>query len=111
MTLLASGRFNPTLLRTGDVAVLFSLLAAPIFARLLPFGIDGRMAATIMGADRWTAGAALMAAHHPEAWRDLESAAALLRPNIAALAACRDAAAKTKKEQHCSIIVPAPGPG
>jgi hypothetical protein len=106
MTLLASGRFNPTLLRTGGVAVLFSLLAAPIFARLLPFGIDGRMAATIMGADRWTAGAALMAAQSSEAWRDLESAAELLTPNKAALGACRDAAAKTKKEQHCTLVVP-----
>ena len=66
MTLLASGRFDPTLLWTGGVAVLFCLLAAPIFARLLPFGLDGRMAATIMGADRWNAGAALMAAQSPE---------------------------------------------
>ena len=49
-----------------------------------------------------------MRAHHPEAWRDLESAAALLGPNIAALAACREAAAKTKKEQRCTVVVPAP---
>ena len=48
------------------------------------------MAATIMGADRWNAGAALMAAQSPEAWRDLEAAAALLVSNKAALAACRD---------------------
>jgi Family of unknown function (DUF6118) len=38
------------------------LIAAPFLARLLPFGLDGRIAATIMGADRWNAGAALMAA-------------------------------------------------
>jgi hypothetical protein len=31
-----------------------------------------------------------------------------LLPNKAALAACRDAAAKTKKEQHCVLVVPAP---
>jgi hypothetical protein len=54
------------------------------------------------------AGGALMAAQSPEAWRDLESAASLLLPNKAALAVCRDAAAKTKKEQHCSLVVPAP---
>jgi hypothetical protein len=71
--------------------------------------IDARMAATIMGADRFNAGAALMAAQSPEAWRDLESAAALLTPNKAALAACRDAAAKAKKEQRCMLVVPAPG--
>jgi len=48
-------------------------------------------------ADRWRAGGVLMESASPSAWRDLESAAALLAPNIAALAACRDAAAKAKK--------------
>jgi hypothetical protein len=91
----------------GIGAFFLGLLISPVFARVLPFGWDGRIAAYIMNADRWNAGTELMKAHHPEAWRDLESAAALLRPNIAALAACRDAAAKTKKEQHCAIVVPA----
>jgi hypothetical protein len=44
-----------------------------------------------------------MAAQSPEAWRDLESAAELQPPNKAALAACRDTAAKMKKEQHCTV--------
>jgi hypothetical protein len=30
--------------------------------------VDGRLAATIMGADRWNAGVALMAAQSPQAW-------------------------------------------
>jgi hypothetical protein len=93
---------------TGIGALILGLLISPMFARVLPFGWDGHVAAFIMQADRWNAGASLMQAHHPEAWQDLESAAALLKPNIAALAACRDAAAKTKKEQHCGIVVPAP---
>ena len=92
---------------TGSGAFFLGLLISPVFARVLPFGWDGHVAAFIMQADRWNAGTKLMQAHHPEAWRDLESAAALLGPNIASLAACRDAAAKTKKEQHCSIVVPA----
>ena len=92
---------------TAAVALAGGLLVSPFLARLSPFGWDGRIAATIMGADRWTAGAALMAAQSPQAWRDLEAAAALVAPNKAALAACRDAAAKTKKEQHCSVVVPA----
>jgi len=93
---------------TGITAFFLGLLISPMLARVLPFGWDGHVAAFIMNADRWNAGTQLMQAHHPEAWRDLESAAVLLRPNIAALAACRDAAAKTKKEQHCGIVVPAP---
>jgi hypothetical protein len=87
-------------------ALALGLLVAPLLARLLPFGLDGRIAAMIMGEDRWKAGAALMAAQSPEAWRDLESAAALVIANEPALAACRDAAAKAKKEQHCLLVVP-----
>jgi hypothetical protein len=94
-------------LACGGAAFLLGLLISPVFARVLPFGWDGRVAAFILQADRWNAGTKLMQAHHPEAWHDLESAAVLLKPNIAALAACRDAAAKSKKEQHCSVIVPA----
>jgi Family of unknown function (DUF6118) len=94
---------------TAAIALAGGIIVSPFLARLLPFGIDGRMAATIMGADRWNAGAALMAAQSPEARRDLEAAAALLMSNKAALAACRDAAVKTKKEQHCTVaVVPAP---
>jgi hypothetical protein len=93
---------------TGGAALLLGLLISPIFARWLPFGWDGQVAAFIMRADRWRAGAALMAAASPEAWQDLESAAAFLKPNIATLAACRDSAAKSKKEQHCILVVPAP---
>jgi len=50
---------------------------------------------------------ALIPARSPGAWRDLESAAELLTPNKAALAACRDTAAKMKKERHCTVVVPA----
>ena len=93
---------------TGGAALLLGLLVSPVFARFLPFGLDGHVAAFIMHADRWNAGAALMQAQSPQGWRDLEAAAELLTPNKAALAACRDVAAKMKKEQHCAIIVAAP---
>lgn len=93
---------------TAIGAFFLGLLISPMFARVLPFGWDGQVAAFIMNGDRWNAGIQLMQAHHPEAWRDLESAAALLKPNIAALAACREAAAEAKKEQRCTIVVPAP---
>jgi hypothetical protein len=93
---------------TGFAAVLLGLLISPLFARLLPFGLDGRVAAFILHANGWEAGAAFMEAGSPEAWRHLKSAADLLQPNEATLAACRDAAAKMKKEQHCTVVVPAP---
>jgi hypothetical protein len=93
---------------TAAIALTVGLIISPFIGRLLPFGWDGEVAAFIMNADRWHAGGALMQAQSPEAWRDLESAASLLLPNKAALAACRDAAAKTKKDQHCVLVVPAP---
>src|SRR5579859_1038607 len=92
---------------TGGATFILGLLISPIFARALPFGWDGHVAAFIMNADRWGAGAALMEAGSPEAWRHLKSAAALLQPNESALAACWEAAAKTKKEQRCTVVMPA----
>jgi hypothetical protein len=96
------------LLSTAAGALIVGLIISPVLARALPFGLDGRLAAFMMRADRWNAGAALMQTQNPDAWGNLESAASLLAPNKVALAACRDAAAKTKKEQHCSVVVPAP---
>ncbi|HLZ97772.1 MAG TPA: DUF6118 family protein [Steroidobacteraceae bacterium] len=93
---------------TGGATFILGLLISPMFARVLPFGWDGQMAAFIMHGDRWNAGAALMEAGSPQAWRDLESAARLLTPNKVALAACWEAAAKMKKEQRCTVVVPAP---
>jgi hypothetical protein len=93
---------------TGIAAFVLGLLISPMFARLLPFGWDGHVAAFIMNADRWDAGSALMKAQSPEAWNVLMAAGKLTADNSAALGACRDAAAKTKKEQRCSVLVPAP---
>ena len=93
---------------TGAAVLLIGLLCAPFVARLLPFGLDGRVAATIMGTDRWQAGGKLMAAASPAAWRDLSIAAGVLEAKKEALALCRDAAARAKKEQRCTVTVPAP---
>ena len=96
------------LLIAGVAALVFGLVSSPIFARLLPFGLDGRVAAFIMAGDRWEAGGALMQADSPTRWADLVSASELLPANRAVLAMCREAAAKTKKEQRCTLVVPAP---
>jgi hypothetical protein len=93
---------------TGIGALFLGLLISPVVARVLPFGWDGQVAAFIMQADRWGAGTALMKAGNPEAWRGLMDDFNFVQSNQAALAACREAAAKSKKEQHCSVIVTAP---
>jgi hypothetical protein len=93
------------LMWTGGIALLFGVLASPIFAHLLPFGWDGRVAAIVMNADRWTAGSTLMQAENPEAWRGLMDDFNLVKSNRDVVGGCLAAAAKTKKEQHCSIVV------
>jgi hypothetical protein len=93
---------------TAGVALSVGLLMSPMCAALLPLGWDGRVAAFIMKSDRWNAGARLMQDQNPEAWRALMEAGKLTRDNQAALALCRDAAAKAKKEQHCLVVVLAP---
>jgi hypothetical protein len=95
---------------TGIAAFFLGLLISPMFARLLPFGWDAQVAAFIMNADRWEAGSALMKAQSPEAWNVLMAAGKLTADNSAALGACRDAAAKAKKEQRCSVVVPPAAP-
>jgi hypothetical protein len=92
----------------GIGAFFLGLLISPMFPRVLPFGWDGRVAAFIMNGDRWGAGSALMKAQSSEAWNVLMAAGRLATDNSEALGACRNAAAKSKKEQHCGIVVPAP---
>jgi hypothetical protein len=96
------------LLWTGIVALLCGLLASPAFARLLPFGWNESVAVSILGTDRWNAGQQLMKSSNPTGWVTLATEMNLAETNHDALRACRVAAAQTKKEQRCTIIVPAP---
>ena len=82
------------------------LIVSPLIAGLLPFGLDGRVAALVMKEDRWHAGMSLMEAGNPDGWRGVVDASNLVRVNREALAACREAVARVKKEQRCTISVP-----
>ena len=93
---------------TAAVALVAGLVLSPYVARLLPFGWDAGVAATILHADRWNAGQELMKSTNPSGWAAVTAEMNLVEPNHAALTACREAAEKTKKEQHCTIVVPAP---
>jgi len=83
------------------------LLASPFVAGALPFGLDGRIAALIMKADRWEAGEALMQAGNPDGWQRALNAWNLVRANQKEIAACGEAVAKSTKDQGCTITVPA----
>ncbi len=49
----------------------------------------------------------LMKASDPVGWATLAAEMNLAQANHEALNACREAAQRTKKEKHCSIVVPA----
>jgi len=72
------------------------------------FGWDANVEALIMNSDRRTAGIELMKSTNPTGWETLAAEMNLVEPNHAALNACRAAAARTKSEQHCVFVVPAP---
>ena len=91
------------LLWAASGALVIGLLVSPFVAGLR----DSAVAAVIMNANRWNAGIALMQAGSPDGWRGVADASNLVRVNQEALAACREAAAKAKKEQRCTITVPA----
>ena len=86
-------------------ALVLGILLSPFLARLLPFGLDSRVAALVMHQDRWNAGAQLMAAENPDSWRSIQLADELVRANAFAINQCRETAAKLNKEQRCSITV------
>jgi hypothetical protein len=93
---------------TAAAALLLGLLVSPFAARLLPFGWDAGVAATMLHADRWNAGQALMKSSNPGGWSTLAAEINLAEANHDALSTCREAAARTKKEQRCTIVVAAP---
>lgn len=93
---------------SGLGAFFLGLLISPAFARVLPFGWDGHIAAFIMNADRWSAGSALMEAGNPKAWQIFRRDFDVVKSNQSVLEACQAAAVKMKKEQHCNITVAAP---
>jgi hypothetical protein len=95
------------LLWAASGALVVGLLVSPFVAGVLPFGGDSAVAAVIMNADRWNAGIALMQAASPDGWRGVAAASDLVRVNQEVLTTCREAAAKAKKEQRCTITVPA----
>jgi len=93
---------------TAAAAFTVGLVLSPFAARLLPFGWDAAVAADIMHADRWHAGQALVKSNDPAGWTTLAAEIDLAEANHDVLSTCREAAATSKKEQRCSIVLPVP---
>ncbi|MGA0607244.1 DUF6118 family protein [Phenylobacterium sp. VNQ135] len=93
---------------TGGAAFAVGLVFSPLVASVLPLGLNTRVAALVMRADRWTAGMDLMNAGNPAAWARLDADIDLIADNREAVDACRETAAKTGKAQRCTIMLPPP---
>lgn len=81
-----------------------------IILRALPDSWHGpeKMAAHIVGEPSiWEAGARLMRAGNPEAWRGVVEAAQMVRDNRETIGGCEKAAAKTAEPVRCTIDVDA----
>jgi hypothetical protein len=96
---------------TAGTAFAVGLALSPIIAGLLPLGLNTRLAALVMREDRWAAGADLMQAGNSSGWARLDADARFVGDNRQAIDACREAAARTGKFQHCSLtLAPPPAP-
>ncbi len=93
---------------TGMATLALGIVTSPFIAARLPFGWNGRVAALVMRTDRWRAAEALMRADDPNSWAAALAMVDLGKANSEALGACRETAAKTRKEQRCSLVVPVP---
>ncbi len=97
------------LMMVGAIAFVIGFMAFPFVIRAMPFGVNGDIAAAIMEADPWDAGIALMKSGSPAGWAQLAADADLVSANRDKIVACQNAAAKTKKEERCTITVQAAG--
>jgi len=93
-----------TALATFVAGILFS----PFLAAVLPYGLDGRVAALIMQEDRWDAGWDLLKAGNPAGRDDAAYGYNLVQANRDAIHACQQSALKAGKDQKCQIIVKVP---
>ena len=93
---------------TGGVALAVGLLASPILASVVPFGLNARVAALLMREDRWTAGGELMKAANPAGWDRVVADTRLADDNRDALDACWAAVAESGKTQRCMLTMVPP---
>lgn len=92
----------------GAAGLILGVMLTLFAPRVLPGSVDMAVASTAMNADRWNAGVSLMQSGSPGGWRSLMAANDLVRANQEALTACAETAAKAKKDQRCTVTVPAP---
>ena len=87
----------------GGVVGAFLLAVVP---RFLPFSVDSRVAALVMGGDRVSAGRAMIQTADPQGGRDIVTAGWVYDTNREVLDKCIADMFKTQKEQRCALTLP-----
>ncbi|TAL02340.1 MAG: hypothetical protein EPO08_07325 [Rhodospirillaceae bacterium] len=95
------------LIRMGIGGLAAGLVLSYVLARALPLGVNTYIAAGIVGENRWDAGLALLRKSNPESCQKIIDDTSLVSANRDRTDACRSAAAKSKKDESCTINVPA----
>jgi hypothetical protein len=93
---------------TAWAAVVAGLLVSPLIVSMLPFGLNGRVAAFIMQDTRWNAGWDLLRAADPADENDALVGYELVHVNKDVLLACQAAARNADQNQKCTITVKPP---
>lgn len=89
-------------------ALILGVVLTLFTPRMLPVSVGLFVASTVLGADHWTAGAALMQSGSAPGWKAILAAHGLEQANREVLAGCREVAAKAGREQRCTVSVPVP---
>lgn len=94
------------LILVGAVVFIWTFAASPLMWRHMPFELSSWSASVIMKDTRWDAGWDLLQAADPEAEQQAAVGFNLVKANRQTLVDCAAAAAKTQKDQRCTITVP-----
>lgn len=99
------------LVRTALGGLVVGLIAFPLMvfplARVLPGRVDEGLALTALGQGGWEAGGRLMAGADLAGYQRLIEADRLMRSAGEELRACQENAAKTSRDQRCTVTVKA----
>jgi hypothetical protein len=93
---------------SAGAVLVIGMLLLPLLMWLMPVGLSSHVAAFMLGQDRWGAGWALLEAASAGSTAQIADAARLVKANEGPLAACREAAIKSKREQRCMVLISTP---
>jgi hypothetical protein len=102
---------NQRLLQAGGVSAAMGILLGfvlPLAAiKVAPpaWAWPERGAAFVLGDSRWAAGERLLASADPARWRVVRVSSLLGQDNQNAIQRCREAAQKSRQDQHCRIVI------